>query len=74
MKRQNAIKSILKSFDEEPELQVIAGRFGPYIACKGKNYKLPKGTEATELTLEQCKEIMANTKTAPKKTRFSKKA
>ena len=74
LKRQNAIKSILKSFDEEPELQVLAGRYGPYIACKGKNYKLPKGTEAAELTLEQCKEIMANTKTAPKKGRFSKKA
>ena len=73
LKRQKVLNSLLKTFDEEPDLQVLAGRYGPYIACKGKNYKLPKGTEATELTLEQCKEIMANTKTAPKKARFTKK-
>ena len=78
LKRLNAIKSLLKSFDEEPELQVIAGRFGPYISFKKKNYKLPKDTEATELTLEQCREIIANApvKSAAKKParKFTKKA
>ena len=53
----------LKSFEEEPKLEVLNGRYGPYLAYEGKNYRLPKSLheEATELTLEQCMDIIKNT-------------
>lgn len=41
-KREKEEKSHLKQFEEEPELEIRAGRWGPYIAYKGKNYKIPK--------------------------------
>ncbi|MCQ2266575.1 MAG: type I DNA topoisomerase [Bacteroidaceae bacterium] len=52
--------SHLKQFEEEPELEVRAGRFGPYISYKGKNYKIPKAQaqRAAELTLEECMTIV----------------
>lgn len=50
-------KTPIKTFDAEPELQVLNGRYGPYIAYKGKNYKIPKGTEPSELTLEECMKL-----------------
>lgn len=51
-KRLKEEQSHLKQFDEDPDLEVRAGRWGPYIAYKGKNYKLPKSDaeRATELT------------------------
>jgi len=52
----------LKSFDEEPELLVKNGRYGPYIAYKGKNYRIPKGRNPEELTLEECRDIIAHSK------------
>ena len=52
----------LKSFDEEPELLVKNGRYGPYIAYKGKNYRIPKGRNPEELTLEECRDIIARSK------------
>ena len=53
-------QSHLKQFDEDPDLEVRAGRWGPYIAYKGKNYKLPKSDaeRATELTYDECKKII----------------
>ncbi len=54
----------LKTFTEEPDLVVKNGRFGPYIAYKGKNYKIPKSTDPQELTLEQARAIVAE---SPKK-------
>ena len=53
----------LKSFEEEPKLEVLNGRYGPYLAYEGKNYRLPKSLheKATELTLEQCMDIIQNT-------------
>ena len=52
----------LKSFDEEPELLVKNGRYGPYIAYKGKNYRIPKGRNPEELTLEECRDIIVHSK------------
>ena len=54
-KRLKEEQSHLKQFDEDPDLEVRAGRWGPYIAYKGKNYKLPKSDaeRATELTYEK---------------------
>lgn len=50
------------TYPEDPSVQVLNGRYGPYIACNGKNYRIPKGQEPEKLTLEQCREIMAKAK------------
>jgi DNA topoisomerase-1 len=50
-------KSTIKSFDKE-KIQVLIGQYGPYIKQGRKNYKIPKGIEANDLTLEQCLEII----------------
>ena len=57
-KRKAEAERIIKTYEQEPALQVLNGRFGPYIAYNGKNYKLPKSATPTELTLEECLEIV----------------
>ena len=52
----------LKSFEEDPDMLVKNGRYGAYIAYKGKNYRLPRGTKPEELTLEECRKIVAGSK------------
>ncbi|MGN0231492.1 MAG: type I DNA topoisomerase [Muribaculaceae bacterium] len=64
-KRQDDSNKILATYSEEPGLQVLNGRFGPYIAFNKKNYKIPKSTDAASLTLEQCREIIAKQDTEP---------
>ncbi len=54
----------IKKFAEMPGLEVLNGRYGPYITYEKKNYKIPKGKKPEELSLDDCKEIMKN---APKK-------
>lgn len=68
-KRETEAKSHLKQFDEEPELEIRAGRFGPYISYKGANYKIPKDavSRAAELTLEECRNIIAADQQKPEK-------
>jgi DNA topoisomerase-1 len=51
------------------DIQVIDGSYGPYIKHAGSNYKLPKGTDATTLTEEQCKEIIASSEPTGRKKR-----
>jgi DNA topoisomerase I len=58
--------NLIKSFEERPEIQVIKGRFGPYIKADTENYKIPKGTAAETLTLADVLEIMSNTKPSGK--------
>ena len=50
----------LKTFEEEPKLEVLNGRYGPYLAYDGKNYRLPKAMheKAAELTLEECMHVI----------------
>ncbi len=69
-KRQEDEAKHLKRFDEEPELEVLNGRFGPYISYKGMNYRLPKSLreKAKELTLEECMNIVNNSTATPEKT------
>ncbi len=55
-------KKVLKAFDEEPKMQVLSGKYGPYIAFDGKNYRMPKGRTPEELTLDECKAIVAASK------------
>ena len=58
--RENEAKKVLKTFDDEPELKVMNGRYGPYIVYQKQNVKIPKGMDAEALTLEQCREIVAD--------------
>ncbi len=57
-KREKDRKAIISVFDEEPELRVLNGRWGPYISYKKKNYKIPKTTKAEELSLADCLKII----------------
>jgi DNA topoisomerase-1 len=60
-KRTADANRLIKSFDEDADVQVLNGRFGPYIAYQKSNYKIPKTVEnAADLTLEQCREIIAS--------------
>jgi DNA topoisomerase-1 len=63
---QKEANSIIHNFEQE-DIQVLNGRFGPYIKHAGTNYKIPKGTDAKALDLNACKEIIANTKPTRKK-------
>ena len=60
-KRNAEEQSILKTFEEQEGLQIRTGRFGPYIACNGKNFKIPRSMaeRASELTIEECRKIMS---------------
>ncbi len=57
-KREKDRLNTIKIFEEEPELQILNGRWGPYIAYKKKNFRLPKGVDAEKLTLDNCMEII----------------
>ena len=52
---------------KDSDIQVLNGSYGPYIKHAGKNYRLPKGTDAQSLTEEQCKEIIANSEPTGRK-------
>jgi DNA topoisomerase-1 len=61
----------IKVFEEDKTIQVLNGRYGPYIKFGKKNVKIPKDVEPSELTLEACKEIAA---AAPEKKGRAKAA
>ena len=63
-KRLQETQRHIKAFDEEPKLEVMNGRYGPYLAYDGKNYRLPKNLhdKAAELTLEECMNVINNSK------------
>ena len=52
----------LKTFDEDADLVIKNGRYGAYIAYKGKNYRLPKSVKPQEITYEECKKIISTSK------------
>ncbi|MBR7014024.1 MAG: DNA topoisomerase I, partial [Prevotella sp.] len=53
----------IKQFDEDKKLEIMNGRFGPYIVYDGKNYRMPKNmhAKAAELTYQQCMDIVQST-------------
>lgn len=59
-KREADANKLIKAFPENPDIQVLNGRFGPYIKAGTKNVKIPKGKEPASLTLEECVELAAN--------------
>ena len=72
-KRQKDAENTIHSFDNDSEMKVLNGRFGPYISYKKKNYKIPKSVDAATLTYEQCLAIVEDPKNAPKKRVARKK-
>ena len=73
-KRKAEEQRHLKKFDEDPKLEVLNGRYGPYIAYDGANYRIPRDMheKAAELTYEQCMDFIKNPP-APKKRAAVKK-
>ncbi|MBD5236278.1 MAG: type I DNA topoisomerase [Bacteroidales bacterium] len=78
-KREADANRIIKTFDEMPGLEILNGRFGPYIAYKKEgdrkatNYKIPKGTDPASLSLEEVKAIMEAPAPAKKRTTTARK-
>lgn len=67
-KRQADQAKTLRTFDEDPDMEILNGRFGPYIKYKKKNYKLPRGLKNPEnLTHEEAMKIINDTDAAPAK-------
>lgn len=68
----------IKLFEEDSDLQVLNGRYGPYIKYQNSNYKIPKTTDPKKLTLEECKRIIEDSakdkKSKSKKTKKSESA
>ena len=67
-------EKIIKIFDEEPDLQVLNGRYGPYIKFGKANYKIPKKQNPSELSLDECRQIIAATDQDNKEGKSTKKA
>lgn len=63
-KRIADANKVIKTFPENPDIQVLNGRFGPYIKAGKKNVKIPKDKEPASLTLEECVALAEN---APEK-------
>ena len=62
-------KKVIRTFDEEPELHILNGRYGPYISFENKNYRIPKGSDANLLTLEDCRKIISEEKPSARSAR-----
>ncbi|MBB4036947.1 DNA topoisomerase-1 [Dysgonomonas hofstadii] len=74
-KRQKDAEKVIKTFAEDTDLQVLNGRYGPYIAYKKNNYKIPKGTAPDSLDFEAAMKIVTETdsKATPKAKGKAKK-
>ncbi len=77
IKKEQEKNKYIKTFDEDKTVQVLNGRYGPYIKIGRKNFKIPKDKKPEELTLEECKAIASappKAKRARKTTKKTKKS
>lgn len=72
-KRKADKERIIKEFDEDSEMQLLNGRWGPYLKKGRKNYRLPKDTEAKDLSYEDCVKIIEEAPAKGKRSTRSKK-
>lgn len=72
-KRKKDAEKLIKVFDEDPRMQILNGRWGPYISFGKQNIKIPKGKEPNDLSYQECVELAEKDATTPKKGRFAKK-
>ena len=68
----NSQSSNIAEFTDE-DIVIVNGRYGPYIKHAGSNFKIPKGTDATTLSLEDCKKIIAESEPTNRQKRTGRK-
>jgi DNA topoisomerase I len=66
-KRMKDKNKVIKLFEQNVDIQVLNGRWGPYITCKKENYKIPKDKVPQDLSLEDCLDIIKNSASKPKR-------
>lgn len=72
-KKKQDLEKTIREFPEEAGLKILRGKYGPYITFNKLNFKIPKGKVAEELTYEECKQIITDSKpTKASKSRKSK--
>ena len=72
-KRKKDSERLIKTFDENPDVKILNGRWGPYIEFGKQNVKIPKGKEPKDLTFDECKALADAEAKAPKKKFVKKK-
>lgn len=73
-KRAEEANKVVKTFDEDPDIQILNGRYGIYIACKKSNYKIPKTVaDPATLSIEEVRAIIADQDAKPKKATTRRK-
>ncbi|MDR2232723.1 MAG: DNA topoisomerase I, partial [Tannerella sp.] len=61
-KRARLNQKMIKTFDEDPELKILNGRYGAYISYNGANYRIPKNRVPAELSMQDCLDIISKEK------------
>ncbi|MCL2027695.1 MAG: DNA topoisomerase, partial [Bacteroidales bacterium] len=56
-KREKDANAVIREFSENPDVRVLNGRFGPYVAVDKKNFKIPKSIDPATLTLQDCLDL-----------------
>jgi DNA topoisomerase I len=72
-KREADSKKLIKTFEGEITIQILNGRFGPYILKEGNNYRIPKTTDPNTLTLDDCLKLIKDQGEKPAKKAAQKK-
>lgn len=70
-KKEKDAQKVIKQFPENPDMQVLNGRYGPYIAYQKKNYKIPENVNPADLSLDACFKVidLQNQKAEMRKTK-----
>jgi DNA topoisomerase-1 len=63
-KREKDTNKIIREFTENPDVRVLNGRFGPYVAVAKNNFKIPKSVDPKTLTLQDCLDLSEGKKLA----------
>ena len=73
-KQEAEAKRVIKTFDENPDLQILNGRYGPYISYQKKNYKIPENIDPAYLSIESCFKVieLQNQKAENRKAKSAK--
>ena len=72
-KREKDAKALIKTFEEDEEVRILEGRWGPYIKFGKANVKIPKDIEPKELSYADCVKLKEEQDKKPKKKRATRK-
>jgi DNA topoisomerase-1 len=72
-KRKSDAEKLIKAFPENDKVQVLNGRWGPYLKFESQNVKIPKGKDPMSLTFEECVELAEKDESSNKKGKKSSK-